>query len=136
MSDVLGLAVDVESFSEFAVLQASEPLDLKDVKLVPNPFTPFDPYGLQIAFRLTSRDVREPFVTVEIYNMAGELIRTLCKDLPMAKGVHRPGDPSTLRWDGRTDDGALARNGRYVVRIRVRDGTGTREVLKTAVLIK
>ncbi len=133
---VLGLAVDVTSFSEFALLQASEPLDLKQVVLKPNPFSPNDPYGLQIGFRLTSNDVRKPFVTVKIYNMRGQLVRTLVRDEPMPKGLYEPGDPRCLRWDGTTDDGRLARNGRYVVQIRVKDGTGTKEVLKSVVLIK
>ncbi|HFE51832.1 MAG TPA: carboxypeptidase regulatory-like domain-containing protein, partial [Bacteroidetes bacterium] len=56
-SHVLGVATDVEEFGEFALLQASEPLDLKQVVLKPNPFSPNDPYGLQIGFRLTSNDV-------------------------------------------------------------------------------
>jgi len=131
-----GLRVRVSEFSEFGVLRRSDPLSIEDLRLLPNPFSPNDPYGLQIGFRISSEDLRKPYVTVKIYTMSGELVRTLCEELPMEKGLYEPGDGRCIVWDGRTDSGTLARNGRYVVRIRVRDGTGAKEAVKTVVLIK
>jgi len=126
----------ISHFSQYAVLKGSDPLNIKDVKLVPNPFTPYDPYGLQIGFTLSSMDTRRPYVTVKIYNMAGELVRTLCENKPMTKGCYSPGEEGTLMWDGRTDGGGLARNGRYLVLIEARDASGIKKVLKTVTLIK
>ncbi|MDZ7260905.1 MAG: carboxypeptidase regulatory-like domain-containing protein, partial [candidate division KSB1 bacterium] len=130
------LVAQTSHFSQFAVLQASEPLGIKEVQLLPNPFTPYDSYGLQIGFTLTSNDTRNPWVTVKIYNLLGELVKTLCENQPMAKGIYTPGDVNTLKWDGRTDHGDLARNGRYLVVMEARDNTGEKREMKTVVLIK
>lgn len=130
------LVATTSHFSEFAVLQQSEPLGISKLQLKPNPFTPHDPYGLQLGFNLTSDDIRKPWVTVKIYNMRGDLVRVLADDLPMAPIEYLPGDESTLSWDGLTDSGTLAQNGRYIVRIKVQDSTGAKEAIKTVVLIK
>ncbi|MBN2011613.1 carboxypeptidase regulatory-like domain-containing protein [candidate division KSB1 bacterium] len=123
-------------FSQFAVLQTSDPLNIKDITLLPNPFTPNDPYGLQIGFNLSSNDVAKPFVTIKIYNMAGDLVRTLVDNEPMAPELYEAGGESTLKWDGTTDSGAVARNGRYLVVLEAKDNTGDKREMKTVVLIK
>ncbi len=130
------IAASTSHFSEFAILLAAQPLAIGNVQLRPNPFSPNDQYGLQIGFSLTSDDLRKPWVTIQIYNMAGDLVRTLADNLPMSPIEYLPGDENTLMWDGLTDGGTFAQNGRYIVRIRVRDGSGEKEVVKTVVLIK
>ncbi len=76
-------------------------------------------------------------VSVYIVNLRGERIRTLLSRAPQWPG--RYGSDSGLQrveWDGRTDSGKWARNGRYLVYIEAEDDTGTaREVLQ-AVLVK
>ncbi len=130
------LTVTASEFSEFAVLQLSDPLGLTNIQLLPNPFTPHDLYGLQLGFSLTSNDIRKPWVTVKIYNMNGEHVRTIVENEPMDPIEYLPGGTNTLSWNGLTDKGTLARNGRYIVRITSRDSTGEKEVIKTVVLIK
>jgi hypothetical protein len=133
----------VDHFSQFAVLGLSEPLAINDIRLLPNPFTPYDPYGLQLAFTLSTDRARKPFVTIKIYNMTGELVRTICENEPLPKGTYLPGEDfmnsrghDITKWDGRTDTGEMARNGRYLVHFRAEDSAGTVEALKTVVLIK
>lgn len=130
------LVTQISEFAEYAVLQTSDPLGIKNVQLLPNPFTAYDPYGLQIGFSLSSNDARKPCVTVKIYNMLGEHVRTLCDNESMAPEDYPPGGDNTLMWDGKTYDGNLARNGRYMVLITARDNTGEEKVLKAVVLIK
>jgi flagellar hook assembly protein FlgD len=66
-----------------------------------------------------------------VHNALGQVVRKLLDGEPVAKGV-----PTVLYWDGRTDAGYQARNGRYFVRIQVRDPSGTKEYLGSIVLIK
>lgn len=125
---------------EYIVFARSEKLGIKNLKLLPNPFSPNlenfnDPLnrrrqGQVITFNLTSRDLSYPYVTLKIYNMNGELIRSLADHNPMEKGL------VALIWDGKTEDNRIARNGRYLVHIKVEDSSGEKEELKSSVLIK
>jgi hypothetical protein len=54
---------------------------------------------------------------VEIYNMAGTLVRTIELD-----------GETTVEWDGRNDDGDALSSGAYFVRIRTGDGDAVRKV--------
>ena len=123
---------------EYIVLVTSRPLGIFNLQFLPNPFSPFlvnrnDPssrLGQVIKFNLTSLDTRNPFVTIKIYNMNGELVRTLKDYEPLAKGLQY------INWDGKTNSGRYVRNGRYLVHIKVKDSTGEKEDLKCTVLIK
>jgi hypothetical protein len=133
----------VDHLSQFAVLGLSEPLAVKEIQLLPNPFTPHDPYGLQLGFTLSTDRARKPFVTIKVYNMAGDLVRTICQNEPVPKGQYSPGESfldsrgrDITRWDGRTASGELARNGRYLIHFKADDSSGSVEAMKTAVLIK
>lgn len=125
---------------EYIVLITSQPLGIHNLKILPNPFSPNlinmnDPLGRGltgqvISFDLTSLDIRQPFVTVKIYNMNGELVRQLADQEPLTKGQ------VALIWDGKANNGALARNGRYIVHLKVKDSTGEKEKIKSSVLVK
>lgn len=125
---------------EYIVLVTSQPLGIHNLKILPNPFSPNlinynDPLnrsliGQVIAFDLTSLDIRKPFVTLRIFNMNGELIRDLADNEPITKGQ------VAIIWDGKTNSGRLARNGRYIVHLKVKDSTGEKEEIKSSVLIK
>ncbi len=137
------ISTEVDHLSQFAVLGLSKPLAVDHLQLLPNPFTPHDPYGLQLGFTLSTDCAREPFVTIKVYNMTGDLVRTICENEPMPKGTYLLGENfldsrgrDITSWDGRTDSGEMARNGRYLVYFKVEDSAGTAEVRKTAVLIK
>ena len=131
------LSTEVESFSLFAVINPARNLGLEFLRLKPNPFSPKvdsdgDGYpGLTIELLVTSRDTRRPFVTVGIYNILGQKVRTLIDHHPENKDQYLK-----FRWDGLTDDGRMARNGRYVVKVDVSDATGTKSKIKTVVLVK
>jgi hypothetical protein len=82
-------------------------------------------------------------VTIKVYGMTGELVRTICENEPLPKGSYAPGESypdsrggDITRWDGLTDSGEMARNGRYVIHFQATDSGGTAEVLKSVVLIK
>ena len=130
------LTANVSELAQFAVLQESDPLGIREIRLLPNPFTPNDKYGLQFGFTLTSNDTRSPYMTIKVYNMAGELVRTVCENKVMPKGIYVPGSEGTLMWDGMTEHGLKAQNGRYLVLLEAKDNTGTKKELKTVVLIK
>ncbi|NOY78663.1 MAG: hypothetical protein GXO76_12430 [Calditrichaeota bacterium] len=131
------ITADVESFSLLAVLNPARDLGMESLKLIPNPFSPVvdsdgdGSPGLTIQFLITSRDTRRPFVTIEIYSMVGQKVRTLLDDQPENKDQYL-----RFHWDGLTDDGRMARNGRYLIKIDVSDATGTKTTLKTVVLVK
>jgi hypothetical protein len=130
----------IDEDGEYIVFAQSEKLGIKDLKLLPNPFSPHlvnmnDPYnrsrkGQVILFNLTSKEISQPFVTLKIYNMNGELVRSLADRSPMEKGL------VALIWDGKAQNSTFARNGRYLVHIKVEDSSGEKEELKSTVLIK
>ena len=78
--------------------------DLSGPLGVPNPFNP----STEIRFDLG----RELPVTVEIYDVAGRLVRRLLQADVRAQGPH------AVPWDGRDDTGRNAASGTYVARIR------------------
>ncbi len=131
------LSAEVESFSLFAVINPARDLGLDFLRLKPNPFSPNvdsdrdGTPGLKIELLVASRDTRRPFVTIQIYNILGQKVRTLIDRHPENKDqlLH-------FNWDGLTDDGRMARNGRYVVKVDVSDATGTKSKIKTVVLVK
>ncbi len=131
------VTADVETFSLLTVLNPARDLGVEGVKFIPNPFSPLvdsdgdGTAGLAIQFLVTSRDTRRPFVTIEIYSMVGQRVRTLLNHQPENKDQYL-----SFHWDGLTDNGRMARNGRYLVKIDVSDATGTKTKIKTVVLVK
>lgn len=65
---------------------------------------------------------RRARVTVTIRKPNGRLVRVLAKDVRRRAGSH------AWRWDGRRDNGATTRDGRYVARVVVRNGLGKMRV--------
>lgn len=126
--------------ADYGLVTDSAPLGFYDLKLRPNPFTPYDQIGmntgLQIEFRLSSNKTRYPKITAKIYTIDGTLVRTITKNNPMLKGDYQAGELETLYWDGRTDENRIARNGRYLIQLIAEDTKSRSEILKTIVLIK
>ena len=123
------MEADIQQLGRYAVLSLAEPLSLKEIRLTPNPFSPFGG-PLKIRYVVTSNKTTSPMVTIKIFNMAGDLVRNLVPGTPQPRGEN------TVTWDGTTNSGKMARNGRYVLQIRVEDGSGKKEALKTFALIK
>ena len=61
-------------------------------------------------------------MTVVVYNLQGEAVRTLVRG-QMAAGYHR------LTWDGRGDNGELLSAGTYIYRLQAGDVTLTRKMV-------
>ena len=119
---------------EYIALALSKPLAVENLKLMPNPFSPFREIdglpGLKIEFEVSSDAAPNPLLTVKIYNLEGNLVRLLRDQRPVPRGE------IAVHWDGRTDDGAMARNGRYLVRVIVEDPVEKEDEMKSVILIK
>ena len=122
-------------FGEYAVLTENEALGLKYVSVLPSPFSPLIA-PLKIGYFLTTQD-RFARVTIKIYNVRGELVRTLLDNDLQSPGKYgsRTGIKE-ITWDGLTDNGLMARNGRYIMRIIAKDSSGEESKLVQIVLIK
>ncbi len=131
---------EIPDWHEYGVVAASQPLGMRDIRLAPNPFTPYDVVGnntgLQIMFTLTSDKSRYVSVTAKVYNIKGQLVRTIADKQALLKGDFAGGETNTLYWDGFTDDQKMARNGRYLLHMIVQDASNKKEYLKPIVLIK
>jgi hypothetical protein len=132
-------SVSTNSFRKFnvgyAVLTENEPLGLKHVSVLPSPFSPYVA-PLKIGYFLTSQD-RFATVSIKIYNIRGELVKSLIENELQTPG--RYGSKSSLKeitWDGTTDSGRTARNGRYIIKIDAGDSSGNESKLVQVILIK
>jgi len=85
--------------------------------IFPNPFN----LETTIQFSIT----KASRVTLEIYNLIGQKIRTLDDEM-LLTGSHR------INWDGRNDNGNIAANGLYFIRLKADEGIR----YKTCVLLK
>ncbi len=124
------LAAKILDTGEYLALAFSRPLAVENLSMLPNPFSPFVGRGLELKFDISSAAAPAPLLTIKIYNLEGNLVRLLHDQTPFQRG------PTIVNWDGMTDNRAMARNGRYLVRIIVEDPTEKRDVMKSVVLIK
>ena len=139
----------VYSFSKYAVIMGSLPLGAYDFLVTPNPFTCRDPWGLQLGYKVSSDVSSQVGVRVEVYNMMGDKVYQ-SREVQLSKGenvqpgshkaaVDSPGRKAELGpfvWDGHDNQGVACRNGRYLLKLIVRDGQGSREYLKKVVMLK
>lgn len=131
-----GLEVNtISAFGEYAVLSENEPLGIKHLAVLPSPFSP-DVAPLKIGYFLTSPD-RFATVTIKVYNVRGELVKTIFENDLQESGKYgtRTGIKE-VTWDGSTDDGRLARNGRYIIQVLAKDSSGEKSELTQVVLVK
>lgn len=130
----------IPGWYQYALLSPAKALGLYDLKLLPNPFTPNDQIGsnngLQISFKISSKNTRYPKVTCKVYNLNGTLVKTIANQKAFLKGDYKIGESTSLYWDGKTDDNRIARNGRYVIHLVVEDAKDRKEYVKPIVLIK
>ena len=146
-----GAEVDgkVYSFSKYAVIMGSLPLGAYDFVATPNPFTSEDPWGLQLGYKISSDVSSQVGVRVEVYNMMGDKVyesqeTQLSKGENVQPGTKKAGVSTPERrtalgpfvWDGHDSHGVACRNGRYMLKLIVRDGQGKKEYLKKVVMLK
>ncbi|MEO7427121.1 MAG: carboxypeptidase regulatory-like domain-containing protein [Fibrobacteria bacterium] len=107
--------------SYYGLLTASRGLTAGEVQIIPNPFSPLvmathdgnTQYGARIRVHPESDRSAEVIIAVKIYNLDGELVRTLVDHKTVAKA------PIDFYWDGRADGGRWVRNGRYLLKVSV-----------------
>lgn len=139
----------VFGFSKYAVIMGSLPLGAYELSVAPNPFSPLDPWGLQLHYTLSSEVSSQVGVRIEVYNLVGDKVYSsrevlVSKGEEIMPGLRKANPTSPERrealgpyvWDGRDDRGVLCRNGRYLLRLIVRDGKGSKEYLRKVVLIQ
>lgn len=101
---------------DYAVPVRSAPAGvLSLMQNIPNPF------GVEtsIVFRVAARER----VQVSVYDVAGRHVRTLIDEMAVPDVDH------TVRWDGRTTNGSLARSGVYFYRLTTPTATTTRKMV-------
>ena len=96
-----------------------EELSFRNPYNYPNPFDP-----RETRTTIMTQSTKSAYVTVKIFDFAGEHVTTLWKD----KWV---GTYTALYWDGRTEDGTDVADGTYLCHIKARDNNGS---VKTAVI--
>ena len=109
------LVIGTESY----VLQNSDdiplvPLEFELFQNYPNPFNA----ATTISFNLPKR----MNVSVKIYNILGQLVKTLV-DEPVRGGHH------AIHWDGRNNQGNLITTGLYIVRLQSKDKVAVKKLL-------
>ena len=98
-------------------LKRTRRLQIQNVNLSPRVFFAPDIHRLTIAYQLNADlDTMQAFVTMDIFDLRGRRVRRLFENAPHYIG------PNVAQWDGLTDDGALIRNGRYLLVILARMG--------------
>ena len=135
-----GLSAVFDSLGEYSVLVSNEPLGITHASVLPNPFSP-QVSPVKIGYKLSTTQL-QAHVTISVYNVRGDLVRTILKDDPQFPAIYGP-DPAftsdsrkLIFWDGRTDGGYEALNGRYIIRILAKDPTGEVSKLLPVVLVK
>ena len=93
-----------------------------ETKLHPNYPNPFNP-EMWIPYQLAD----DADVMVEIYNVRGELVRTLALGFK-AKGYYMARDKAAY-WDGRSDNGERTASGVYFYHLRAGEYAATRKMI-------
>lgn len=129
----------IENFTQlgqFTILSENLPLGVEKLGILPNPFSPMIEPGARIGYMLTT-DSPPAIVSMEIYNLRGQLVRKILTDEEQLPGRYGSANsPLEITWDGLTEDGTMANNGRYILRMNVRDGKNEVEKLEQIILIK
>jgi len=139
--------LEIPGWNEYGLLTNSDPLGIYDIDIRPNPFTPNNDFGSRIVFRLSSNVGKSIDYSASIYNLNGTKVRTLVKNINVPKENCSMNiildelnecslDECCIKWDGKTDKGNIARNGRYIVKINAKDSDGKKEIVKPIVLFK
>ncbi len=146
------LAAMATSFSPFGLLMSSRALGAYGFEVMPNPFTPNDPWALQFEYDPSSSITSSVGVEVEVYNMRGDLVYktyknyiskekmikagTITPEYPMSQQERLGNKYGPYMWDGRNTEGKLCRNGRYILKLKVSDTDDIKTYLKKVVLLK
>jgi len=84
----------------------------------PNPFNP----STKIEFDIPEKEVGGAVVQLRIYNLLGELVRTLVNE-------HKLPGRYTVEWDGKDNSGVFVGSGMYIYILSADDFSATRKML-------
>ncbi|GAB1468799.1 hypothetical protein MASR2M64_15530 [Candidatus Cloacimonadota bacterium] len=104
----------------------NEPSPIDDQLIVPaaglsvSPNHP-NPFRNNTIFSITSKDIHSP-MTVQVYNLKGQLVTTLFSGIPAAK--------SSFNWDGRDSKGMQVSSGIYLLKIQQQSAVVNSKMLR------
>jgi hypothetical protein len=98
--------------------EESSPTDFHLSQNYPNPFNP----ATRIRYTVGTKQTQPVPVSLKIYNVLGQLVRTLV-DEEKAAGSHR------VTWDGRDDGGQKLSSGVYLYRLEIENLRVSRRML-------
>lgn len=119
----LGITRSTGLPSYWGILMSPDTLRKSSLILMPNPFSPWvtatidgnNEPGCAIRFTpVIPGGERLSTVSITIHAMNGDPLRKLVQEQSL------PQEPHVVYWDGRTDDGLMVRNGRYLVLFTLR----------------
>ncbi|MRR09094.1 T9SS type A sorting domain-containing protein [bacterium] len=96
--------------------QPERSISKHELRMEPNRPNPFKQWT-RIDYQLPAAGT----VSLKVYNVAGQLVRTLAEGFQPA-GAH------AVRWDGRDDRGREVSSGVYLYRLTAGSGTATRKL--------
>ena len=118
----------------YGLLANPDTIRTASLSLMPNPFSPFvtalidgntEP-GTALHFVPYIPGTSQTVVHLEILSLNGEPMRTLVDDQIMKVQEH------VMYWDGLTDSGHMARNGRYLALLTLRKNVGGKIITRIA----
>ncbi|MGE5353732.1 MAG: T9SS type A sorting domain-containing protein [Acidobacteriota bacterium] len=121
----INLPVDAWEFTSKTVdySDANAKLDVEKINVFPNPYYGANSEELNKYQKFVTFNHMPPAATIRIFNLAGQLVRTIRKDSP---DQHQ-------RWDLATDSGLPVASGLYIVYIDMPQ-LGKTKILKVAVI--
>jgi hypothetical protein len=135
LTDGTLMTTSVSNFGEYSILVSNDPLGIQNAAVLPSPFSPLIA-PVKIGYKLNSQQPPAS-VTIRIFNMRGELVRTVIQNDLQNPGLYGTSHGvKSITWDGKTENGKDALNGRYIIQIDAKDPTGEAKQLLTVVLVK
>jgi hypothetical protein len=125
---IIPLTFCIDTTTSVEWTDAGRPDEIVLLKNYPNPFNPTTTVQFAVVGgegRAADGGQRTADVSLKIYNIRGQLVRTLV-DEPKGAGTHR------VDWDGKGDDGKEVASGVYLYELRI----GDRSQAKRMVLLK
>ena len=100
----LNRGVDSEATSVASGDLGPQPEEFSTISVYPNPF------NSKVVIRVTKAGLHEDPVSMRVYNVVGQPVRSLARGV-LAAGTHE------VLWDGRTDQGEPVSSGVYLLRV-------------------
>lgn len=112
---------------------------LSEVSNFPNPFNPLSGDGLYNKTVITYTLDQDAKVTIYIYSITGDLVRTMEFAAGSEGGKGRAGGyKNMVTWNGRNGDGLITANGTYICKIvsEPADGGNSSKAIRKITVLK